>query len=103
MQQGPLRQSDQLPVRIQNAGEGELLVETGNAQHARTVSRSPSSSLSFYFYSVPTGWSCSCVLNENSRASLSVAYRNLMIRRAKQNYASEDIARNKEQNLKLNL
>jgi len=47
MQQGPLRQSDQLPVRIQNAGEGELLVETGNAQHARTVSRSPSSSLSF--------------------------------------------------------
>lgn len=43
------------------------------------------------------GWSCSCVLNENSRASISVAYRNLMIRRAKQNYASEDKARNKEQ------
>lgn len=51
MQQGPLRQSDQLPVRIQNAGVGELLVETGNAQHARTVSRSPSSS--FHFISIP--------------------------------------------------
>jgi len=51
MQQGPLRQSDQLPVRIQNAGGGELLVETGNAQHARTVSRSPSSS--FHFISIP--------------------------------------------------